>query len=246
MTATLDPGPYADAVKRIDLRSRADDYAHALQFWAAHPDSRIKGIVFCENSSIDPQSAVGPIEVGSDFDRKIEWLGFTGNTRPKGMHYGYSELGTIDHAMSHSRLLAETALFLKVTGRLTFPRVSRLLDTFDDETRFAADCRRAYRGESGAPIRVRTEIMLIDREFYRHHLYQRRDEMLTRCSHIEEFIAVKVLPLESHRDVMLRFRTECPPVGIGAHNGTTYQTVRRSFKSTLRHALRKVAPGIWL
>jgi hypothetical protein len=245
MTATLNPGPYADVVKRGDPRLRAEDYARALQFWAAFPDFRIKGIVFCENSGGDPERSLRPMLAGSPPHREIEWLEFKGNTRPKGMHYGYSELGALDYALTHSQLLAETSVFLKVTGRLTFPHISELLNTFDDDVRFAADCRRSYRSETGPPIRARTELMLFEKSFYIDHLYGRREEMLG-CSHIEEFIALKMLPLKNHRDVVLRFKTECPPAGVAAHSGVQYQTGRHLLKSKLRQVLRRIAPRFWL
>ena len=53
MTATVDPGEYSGQVSRNASRSGTRDYLEAIKFWAAHPDRRIQGVVFCENSGAD-------------------------------------------------------------------------------------------------------------------------------------------------------------------------------------------------
>ena len=53
MTATVDPGEYAAQLSRATSDLRTRDYLEAIRFWAAHPDARIQGVVFCENSGAD-------------------------------------------------------------------------------------------------------------------------------------------------------------------------------------------------
>jgi hypothetical protein len=245
MTATLNPGPYASGVRRSDPRVRAEDYESALQFWANLADPRIAGFVFCDNSGED----LGTFTFQSSrpvLSRPIEWLSFDGNLRPNGMHYGYSELGHLEHAITNSRLLAGTHIFLKVTGRLTFPRISKLLDTFSDDVRFAVDCRRAYKCESGPPIRARTQIILFERFFYLDNFFGQREQMLLSCTHLEEFIALKVLPFLNDPCVVPRFKVECPAVGVSAYTDTKYHGGKSLLKSKLRQVMRRIAPRVWL
>ena len=245
MTATLNPGPYANAVQRADPRLRTEDYLHALEFWARITDQRIKGVVFCENSGGE-LTLLKTRLAESATNLPIEWLTFGGNSRPVGMHYGYSELGHLEYAVTNSHLLAGTNIFLKVTGRLIFPEISKLLDTFDQDIRFAVDCRRAYRRETGSPIKARTQLMMIEKNFYFDHFFGRSEEMLRCCSHLEEFVALRVLPFRNDPTVVLRFKRECPPVGIAAFTGENYHTGKTLLKSKLRQILRRVAPGVWL
>lgn len=243
MTATFDPGPYADSVKRSTVSVRMADYARAMRFWANLADERIAAVVLCENSGADLTFLR---DAHSDQGaRPVELLGFSGNSRPPGMHYGYAELGTIDFALANSRLLAHADYLLKVTGRLMFPATSRVLDTLPSGVRFAVDCRRAYRSEGGPGVRARTGFMLSSRRFYSEHFAGRRDEMFGSCTHLEEFVALKLLPLRQEEGVVLRFGVENPAVGQGGHSGLDYGSTGVALKSRLRGLMRRIAPSLW-
>ena len=81
-------------------------------------------MVFCDNSGADLddirracRSTMGR--------RPVEVLGFEGNDRPEGMHYGYAELGTLDYVLDHSDLIDGARHFAKVTGQPCTPAVAR-------------------------------------------------------------------------------------------------------------------------
>lgn len=247
MTATVRPGDYANQISRCDSQLRMQDYLRSLQFWLDFPDKRLEGIVFCENSNcdLDPLSRVIR---SSRSGRKCELLTFEGNERPGNVHYGYAELGSIDYAIRHSRLLNENTAFVKTTGRLVFPKLSILLDSLAGDVSASVDCRRAYLGESGYRIRARTELMVFAVEFYKQMLFEKRGEMIGDCSHVEEFIAKKLWPLHAsnRQRVQLRWKVECMPSGYGAWDNSSYESRQNQLKSKLRGLARILLPTLWL
>jgi hypothetical protein len=247
MTATVHPGEYAEQIRRNSTDLRTRDYLQAIKFWVEHPDSRIKGVVFCENSGAD--LGVFQRRAKDVFSRRpFEALGFFGNCRPPNVHYGYAELGTIDYACRNSRLLNEYPHFAKATGRYIFPKISALVDSLEDELRVAVDCRRAYHSEAGVCLRLRTQLMFFQRTFYQRVLQGKREQMLGNCSHIEEFIAQKLFPL--YRDgtpgVYLRWKVECPTFGHGAASDKPYASSFETVKNTTRAFCRWMMPMLWL
>ncbi len=244
MTATLSPGSYANAVCLSEIQVRTDDYITALRFWLQHRDPRISGIVFCENSGSCCKAVAEQVADVTSI-RPVELLGFFGNEQQSGVHYGYSELGIIDYALENSRILRLSEYFVKVTGRLTFPCISRLLDTLDENLEVAVDHRRSYRNESEPPLRARTQLMVFQTRFYRTVFFRRRDEMLGCYSHLEQFVAAKLLPYRNQLGVTMRWKNECQPVGFTAHGQGHYETGKARLKSKLRGFLRRFAPGIW-
>jgi hypothetical protein len=247
MTATVDPGEYSGQISRNDIGLRTRDYLEAIKFWAAHPDPRIQGVVFCENSGADLHSFE---RAGAGFSstREFEVLSFHGNTRPPNVHYGYAELGTIDYACHNSTLLKKSRHFVKVTGRYVFPRIAPLIDSLDEDLLVALDCRRAYRGEGGVRLRARTQLMVFEREFYTGVLQGTREQMLGNCPSIEEFLAQKLLPL--YRDgtpgIYLRWKVECPTFGYAAARNEKHAGPWQRLKNALRSTCRWIVPAIWL
>ena len=245
LTASINPGEYSHDVKRADTEVRLRDYMEALRFWLALNNSNIAGIVFCENTGADLSSLkffTAQLGVSKD----VEWLSFNGNYRKPGLHYGYSELGIIDYAMRNSVLMRESRYFVKVTGRLRFPCISRLLTTLDEELLVALDCRRSYRTEGGPPIRVRTQLIFFATDFYEELFLDRRGEMVGLCTHIEEYLAYKLWPLRRQPGINLRWKLECNPVGVGAATQSAYHIGRNSLKSIIRGIGRRVVPTTWL
>ena len=87
--------------------------------------------------------------------------------------------------------------------------------------------------------------MLFAKGFYRNSMLDSRDEMFGRCSHIEEFIGIKLESLAREYRIIWRFRVECPPAGIGG-NSTDYYSLTNVSKNALRMVSRKMFPAVWL
>ncbi len=124
LTATIDPGEM-ESLRVRDPRIRRQAYEQALGFYSvALPDTPV---IFCENTGHD---LAGIREIAArkgSRSQAIEVLSFSGNRYPVGLGKGFGEIGILGHALTHSRLLPEDALVLKVTGRLIVRNVASLL-----------------------------------------------------------------------------------------------------------------------
>jgi len=243
LTATVHTNrSYVGTFLRNDPDVRLHEYANALRFWASLPDDRIESVVICENSSADLSPLV---EATREIPRPIEFLSFQDSPAPQNVHYGFGELGIIDHAVEHSRILKRSHYFLKATGRLVFPRITRLLDTLPDDLLGAVDHRWRYRREGDPPIRARTQLMLFETDFYRSHLLGCRSEMPGFCTHIEELLAHRLVAHSYERPFVLRFPVECLPSGVGGH-GKKYDSFPERTKSLIRGFTRRWLPSVWI
>lgn len=240
MTATIRPPSLPEA----DMAGRLEQYRRALEFWLAYPDRRISGVVFCDNSGANVASLQGAATCSHH--RELEFVCGAENTIPEGMHYGYAELGIIEHALRTSRLLRNAGVFAKATGRLAFPCFTTLLDRLPRAFDCAIDYYRAPRHLKGM-YRARTQLMLFSPRFYEDALLDTRHAMrLQGISHIEEAIPAVLKP-EEHRDserCIFRWPVECIPSGVGG-NGERYDGLMYQAKSRVRGVLRSVAPWWW-
>lgn len=252
MTSTIRPSGCDEGT----ARRRRREYEEALESWLLTPDPRIGGIVYCDNS---PQGAEdGPAEdlswVGRAAERTgsrrpVEVLACADSRIPSGMHYGFAELGIIDHALVSSHLLGRATHFAKATGRLRFPDFTRLLDRLPPDFDACLDYRQAYRGERRiwTMHRARTQLMLFRTDFYRQSLYQQRGRMLEhKISHIEEFIPGLIVPRRPEATrVMFRWPVACDPSGVSG-NGLRYESRRRRLHNLAAGIARRWMSWLWL
>jgi hypothetical protein len=244
LTATIDLQNLALQSKRSSPEIRLADYQEALRFWDQLDDPRIAGLVICENSGAREIDGLAGIARNKD----VEILSYVGEEAPPGLHYGYRELGAIDYACSHSRLIRGHRLFLKATGRLRFPNVSQLLDALPEGLDCALDTRRAYPREGGPRFRARTQLILFARVFYEEAVFGKRDGMIGVCSHLEEWLPHLLTPRQQNRSaaVALRFPVECEIAGAQGSHDRSYAAFGPALKRRVRSALRTAAPGLWL
>lgn len=249
LTATL--APRGASTARIEERRR--QYEQALDFWLRYPDPRITGLVYCDNSTPELDWVRNLAErIGGG--RMFETLYCPDNDMPNGVHYGYAELGIVDHCLRESVLLGQSKYFAKVTGRFKFPRFSRLLDALPPHPDACIDYRRAYGRENKtwSKFRARTQLMLFRTEFYRRRIQDRRGLMVAACtggrgiSHIEEFLPGILAPGEEDGSgVVFRWPVECRPSGVGG-NGENFDSARRRMKSFAFAVCRRFMPWYWI
>jgi hypothetical protein len=244
LTSTIKPPGASD--DRIEERHQ--QYLEALSFWMSHPDPRICGIVYCDNSTPDldwTHELADQIGCKKEF----ESLYCPDNDIPKGMHYGYPELGIIDYSINSSKLLGKHTFFAKVTGRLQFQKISALLDRLPTLYDACIDYRSAYRKERKiwSNHRARTQLMFFRRDFYIKLLLNKRLLMIqNRISHIEEFMPHILMPRdEISQSVMFRWPIECPPSGISG-NGENYDSRKRQVIAFVSSYSRRLIPWFWL
>ena len=243
LTATIDPGQYKLDLMRYDPAQRLSDYEQSLLFWETVNDSRLEGIIFCENSGADLNPLV---DMTRRFRTPVELISFNGNEKRGNMNYGYSELGIIDHAIRESTFLQKCSHFIKATGRLTFPKISRLLDSEKSNFDAIVDHRRKYHNEKGFPLRARTQLMLFSKSFYSNFLFDTRNQMVGGSGSIEEFIAQKLDKPPKEVNVIKRFNIECPPRGFSAYNNRNYDFIVDRYKNMARSLSRTLIPNLWI
>jgi hypothetical protein len=245
LTATVDPGVYAQQSGRPSAQDRYNDYVSAIRFYASLSDDRIVSVVLCENSNHNFRDLVDLLNTQSN-QTEFEILNFIGNSKTAGTHYGYSELGIIDHAIEQSQLLKKCDSFLKISGRLMLSNIIDLLSFIPNDTDFAVDLRRAYLREGGHRYRARTQIMYSSLRFYEDVFFKKRYKMIGVCTHIEEFIPISISSVSHEYKMMLRFPIECAIVGVSGSNNTSYSSSRNRIKRTVRGLVRKNFPQLWL
>ncbi|MEI6334979.1 MAG: hypothetical protein WCS87_10490 [Methylococcaceae bacterium] len=230
------------------IQERRQQYEEALKSWMLHPDPRISGIVYCDNSSPDLEWAY-ELATQQGCTKDFEAIYCPDNDIPNGMHYGYPELGIIDYSIQKSRLINQSAYFVKVTGRLQFPKFSALLDTLPASFDAAIDYRSAYKHDrkSWSKYRARTQIMFFKKNFYIERLMEKKSLMIEDgISHIEEFIAGVLIPNEEkNSNIVFRWPIECPPSGFGG-NGDNFDSRKRRLKVLASHCTRRVLPWLWI
>jgi len=219
----------------------------SLLFWLNLNPRPYSGIIFCENSgsSLSVIKDMLKVRVSDEQILAIEWLSFKGNQRPIGMHYGYSELGILDYAVENSLLLRNSQYFIKVTGRLMFPKINQLVNLLPHQFDLVADFHR-YKQDQLFPLRVRTQLFFACVDFYKAELYDIRKKMNSNVSYIEELLAKELWELRKDKDILCRFPCECQPRGVSAAIGSNYESLLNRLKSYIRAILRKLFRTIWL
>lgn len=128
LTATIDPGA-TPLVERRDPLTRLHDYLGALDTWLA--SGAASHIVFCENSGYDlaPLKEVALRRGGC----AVEFISYADNASGANRGKGHSELRLIERALRTSRLLAESDVIVKCTGRLTVTNAVPVLEAIAAE-----------------------------------------------------------------------------------------------------------------
>lgn len=245
MTSCIDPGPNSHKLPRADPLLRLGDYQAALRFWLHLPEPRISSIVYVDNSGFSLDSLKEVAERENPFSRTVEFITSSDNHCPPNVHYGYPELGMIDHVLETSKLIRGATHFIKATGRLTFPRVSALLDRIPENPQFVVETRDFKIGRYGRRF-VSTQIAIFDVEFYRSQLLGCRREMIDNGPILVEGLFYKrLMPLRHQPGCILRFPTNCDPQGLGGH-GKNYDQIGQSVIRAVRGVGRRIAPWVWI
>jgi hypothetical protein len=216
--------------------TRLNDYINAIKFWLHYPGS-YSAIVFIDNSGYDLEDIKEAFR-NNPFKREIEILQSNDNTKPEGVHYGYSEMAIIDYAINNSDLISRSQYFIKVTGRIYFPKLERLIQKTEGY-HFVADSRdwkkRRY---------VLTTIFISSISFYKKQLYNIKYKLSPNMTHMETLFYRTLKPLlnDKANKVLLRFPFNVNPVGIGSHWGKDYSSFKIKIENVIRGIARVLVP----
>lgn len=234
------------AIYRSDALVRLADYKTALTKWLSHADERIVSVVFVDNSGYDLSDLINICQLNNVFERTVEFLQLEATAIPPGAHYGFSELEMIDYAFEKSHLLQASDYIIKVTGRLYFPNISKLIDRTSN-FEFIADSRD-YDLFHIHKHYILTTLLIFKPEFYKTWIFDKKKLMgHGRFGMIEELLYNIVKPLyQSKAKLMLRLPFNVEPVGVGAHWNVDYQSKKKKIINTLRNVSRHIMPAFWI
>ena len=249
MTVCVDPSNGNYQLQRSDPHLRIKDYQAALRFWLQYPDRRIDKILFIENSGYPLDSFQKIVHDENPLNKTVEFVALDCNWYPPGSHYGYAELRMLDLGLQASKLRETTTHMIKVTGRLTFPGLSGLLDRVGTNFDAVADARtwRTPFKRHAVPF-VTTQILLFSHRFYQLHLQDAYREMENSKDWMESLFYRKLLPFadEESAKVRLRFPCNVDPHGQPAHRTLSYTHPKQLAVNAVRGIVRHVAPHWWL
>lgn len=245
LTACIDPGSGPATVVRKDPSVRLEDYRRSLIFWLSHPDPRLSSILFVDNSGYELSTLQEVARLNNPRAKDIEFLQLNDNNYPAYVDYGYPELRMLDETIARSRLARRAKYLIKVTGRLTFPGISRLLDSLPADYLFAVDCRIPVL-PTGNPPWVYPTLMIFSSDFYKQHLLDLKSRMNDVLSNVETLLYLKLMNYCAEPGAILRWPVHISPLGYGAHSGRSYNTPRRKFMDAVRTASRVVCPRLWI
>lgn len=130
LTATIDVEKGMPFVERSDPQLRLDDYKRALRLWLADPS--VSRLVVCENSGVDLKELRSVVENSRESDKVVEILSFDGRASfPSYLGKGYGEALILSHILDNSAVLADSARFIKVSGRYYVRNIKPLVDHLD-------------------------------------------------------------------------------------------------------------------
>ncbi|MBC7888338.1 MAG: hypothetical protein H7Z13_10660 [Ferruginibacter sp.] len=230
------------AVFRSDAQIRLNDYITALRFWLGYREEKITNIIFIENSGYDLKELKQIAGNENKFNRTIEFIQFIASPIPTGLHYGYAELEILDTAFTLSKTIGQTDFFIKVTGRLYFPTLSKLLKKVSIKNRILIDFKdfKFFNIQKHYAV---TTLIIIRNDFYRDILFGAKTKMEpVNGNHFETCYYNILKPLSGNKDIITRFPFNVNPVGYGAHLDVNYGSFNKRFANVVRKILRIVYP----
>lgn len=244
LTASIAPKQFKNSVRRNDVKTRLEDYKKALKFWLHHKDERITEILFAENSGYDLTEIKQVFELENRYNRKFNIIQKVETLAPEGFHYGYSELELIDFVFENNPFLSDEDYIIKVTGRLYFPKISKLISVCLPHYLFVADSRiYNFLGKQNKYILTTVFISRVD--FYKNYIFNKKEKMKEMKVSLFEKFLVELL-YKKNQNILLRFPFNIDPIGIGAHSNKNYGSLKNAFLNSVRGLLRKILPHFWI
>jgi hypothetical protein len=245
MTACIDPRNAPHKVHRSDPQIRMEDYKKALNFWLQYPDQRIGSILFIENTGY-PLTELQSVCDNNPLCKKVEFISLQCNDYPPDVHYGYAELNMLDEGLAKSQLAKTSHYVIKVTGRLMFPDLTKLLNQLPQDYQFAVDCRASTPFAKKRLAFVTTQLMIISTDFYERYLRNIRHQMNREITHIETILYREFVKHSAEKGAILRWRVNCDPVGLAAHWSKDYRSGKQRAINACRALARKLFPSCWI
>lgn len=195
------------------------------------------------------------------FNKNVEIIQTPTITIPDGLHYGWGELRMLDKGIEHSTLAKTSSHFIKATGRLTFPSISRLLNRIPVRCDALVDCRVPMRRGYGRRLSYigrlfthkeaysSTQLAIFSARFYRQQLSGMCQQMkpYSYPRLFENILYETLIHADTSYALHYRFPISCDPVGYDACLNVNYDSRTKRAARSLRSVLRGTVFGhIWL
>jgi hypothetical protein len=247
MTATISPPAGVPALQRTDPSERLADYERALSFYLGLPDSVVDRVVFAENSETD----LGSLRRMAD-DRAggkdVELLTFDGLDYPVEYGRSFGETRLIETALRCSRLLGALPPdepFWKVTGRLRYTNIDRLIATAPPGRELYVDFRRFPRRWVDTRLFASTPRAFMELFVPREELMRQDVLDRTEYSAPEERLFEELMPLRERARIATRLRLEPRIEGYSGQGGDLARPTRRAW-TAVRATIRRICPPLWI
>lgn len=245
LTACIDPSGTGWQGVRNDPLVRLADYAEALRFWLSLPDPRLRWFIFLENSGY-PLDVLRKIAADENpLGKEVEFVPVSNIPCPAGVSYGFREFAAIDEGLEKSELARRCEYWIKVTGRLTFPTISRLLDRLPPTFDFSVDTRDNRWLVPHPQRMVTVQLMIFRKAFYDRELKGLNARLTPELPLIESAMFNKLVPYHGNAGAILRWPVNCDPRGQAAHWNKDYGSLNQRCRNTFRAICRRIAPNWW-
>ena len=248
MTATVKPPADAVALSRRDPVIRTRDYCEALKHYLALSSAYVDRIVFIENSGCD-LTPFRQLVDDTKHDKKVELIGCNTNDYPGKYGRAYGEFLLMDYGFSKSRLIGESDVFWKVTGRLRVLNLTHLIETAPPEYALYCDLRNVpfvgqrFGGNQWMEMRLYScSVSGYNRLFYGRSSDVRRDIIGTPEKYLYRYLRQEL----SREMIVPRFRIQPSIAGYGAYCDVDYNDFPHRVKDLVRSVARRVSPWLWL
>jgi len=177
------------------------------------------------------------------------------------VNYGYGEMQMLDEGLKRSSLRQRTTHMVKVTGRLTFPGIARLMDKLPESFDACVECRiptHSYKTanlwkvlKTHAGAYTTAQMMIFSHAFYEKEL-QKLYFLLqpefpdSYPTLIENIIFDRLIQFEGQPGIYLRWPIEMEPAGQAGHRNKRYDDPKRAIVRAVRSAARTLAPRLWI
>jgi DNA polymerase III alpha subunit (gram-positive type) len=229
---------------RSNSALRLSDYITAFRYWLSYKEDKVTQIIFVENSGYDLAELKQIATKENLYNRTIEFIQFEATAIPLELHYGYSELEILDKAFDLSKTISETDSFIKVTGRLYFPSLNKLLKKIQINNDITIDFKD-YKFFHIKKQYALTTLIVINNDFFLRNLYGIKSKMDTEnFSHFETCYYKFLQPLSfTNKNIVTRFPVNVNPIGMGAHWNSDYNSSSKKAFNFIRGVLRVICPN---
>ncbi len=258
MTGTITPMAEAGGAvtRRADPAVRRADYENALRFYLSLPNGVLDGILFCENSGSDLSSFEEIATRENPNGIPVEFASTVSDCPPE-YGKGHSEMLIMDRAYeSHVKQADPETRFWKVTGRLVFPNIARIIARAPKAFDVYIDMRLvpSFLSFFGTDRWADTRLFAYTPRGYEEQFLGRRSLVGTperkhlKNSHVVELMFFDHLYEASKTNprIVPRMRTQPVIIGVGAVSLKNYNDTASKAKNLVRSLSRRLVPSLWL